>query len=375
LKAYLPPLALDSNAERIHSRYQQRRHVFHRHRVYLGYSTMAVLTVSRDGRAANPYHNMDFWCNKGRSVYRPHWTFEELRRWKGFSYRRPYLVEAFTEEPGGRVSVRTRSLGTGRQEIFVARRLILAAGALGTARIALRALQQYDVPIPITCNPHSYVPCIHYRGLGKVSKARRHSLAQLTIIHDPTGDQEHLVQAQLYSYRSLLLFRLLGESPLPYREGVRVMRALSPRLVLCVIQHEDDQSPDKYCVLRRKPNGEGDFLEIVYHPSADETQRRQMHEKVIVRHLRKLGCWPIKVIHAGHGSSVHYASQFPTSPEDKPLTTEPSGRLRGTRSIYIADGAALAYLPAKGLTLTLMANAARVASHVLSSLYTPDRCP
>ena len=57
--------------------------------------------------------------------------------------------------------------------------------------------------------------------------------------------------------------------------------------------------------------------------------------------------------------------------DDRPLTTEPSGRLRGTHGVFVADGAALAYLPAKGLTLTLMANANRIGHRVLEDLHRP----
>ena len=76
----------------------------------------------------------------------------------------------------------------------------------------------------------------------------------------------------------------------------------------------------------------------------------------------------LRPVHPQHGSSVHYASTLPFSTADKPLTTEPSGRLRGTRIVYIADGAAFRYLPAKGLTSTLMANANRVGQQVARSM-------
>ncbi len=69
-----------------------------------------------------------------------------------------------------------------------------------------------------------------------------------------------------------------------------------------------------------------------------------------------------------HGSSVHYATTLPFDTADKLLTTEPSGRLRGTKAVYIADGAAFAYLPAKGLTGTLMANANRVGQQVARTM-------
>jgi hypothetical protein len=192
-------------------------------------------------------------------------------------------------------------------------------------------------------------------------------MAQLTMVFDPTGTKDRLSQAQVFSYGSLMLFRLLKESSLPYREALRIMRSLAPHLLIWVIQHQDEPHAAKYCVLRRAPDG-SDVLEIAYTASDEEKRRRTTHERQILGAIRALGCWPLKVVHAPHGSSVHYASQLPMTRDNRPLTTEPSGRLRGTRSVFVVDGAALAYLPAKGLTFTLMANANRVATAVARGL-------
>jgi hypothetical protein len=310
---------------------------------------------------------MDFWSNPGNSIYWPVSTLRELEEFPNFSYRRSYFVEEFQEDKGT-INVFAKSLETGEKDIFAARRLILAAGALGTGKIALRSLGQYDVRVPLTCNMHFYVPCLHYFSLGKSPKDRCHSLAQLTMIYDPTGDRQHLVQAQLYSYRSLLIFKLLKESPLPYRESLRVMRSFSNSMVVFVVQFEDYQSPTKHCTLRRGRDQNHDYLQIAYEPA--ETTRRDTKQvvKVLKRFMRNLGCLPLRTVEPGHGSSVHYASLLPFSIEEKPLTTEPSGHLRGTHGVYVADGAAFSYLPAKGVTLTLMANANRIGQSVVHDL-------
>jgi hypothetical protein len=44
------------------------------------------------------------------------------------------------------------------------------------------------------------------------------------------------------------------------------------------------------------------------------------------------------------------------------MQTSGDGLLAGTRAVHIADGSLLKSLPAKGLTLTLMANAHRIGS-------------
>jgi len=368
VKGLQPPLDVDDCAARVLHSYRGRREGFQRAGIGVGQPFMAVLTEPLDGRRAHAYHAMEFWSDAGGSVYRPCLTLRRLDGRPSFSYQRPYLVRRFREEPDGVVSVYARALDTDREVTFQARVLVLAAGAFGTTRIVLRSLGLYDLKVPFACNAHTYVPCICYRMIGAPVSERAHGLAQLTMIYDPTGDQQHLVQGQMYSYRSLLLFRLLKESRFPVRESIRFVRGLASSLVIWVIQHEDTSSSDQFCRLCRSDDSDADYLEISYVPREEAERRRRMNERLMIRYIRRLGCWPLSIVRPPHGSSVHYGGHLPTNSAEKPLTTEPSGRLRGTRSVYIVDGAALSYLPAKGPTFTLMANANRVGEHVLRCL-------
>lgn len=365
LAALQPPLELDHNATRILQRHTRVRARLQQQRTAVGHTILAALSLPLGERGANPYRDMDFWTNPAASVYRPSLTVDELRRHANFHYHHPFLVEEFAEPSSGGVTVQARHLSNDQRIVFTACQLILAAGALGTTRIVLRSLRQYDVPVPFTCNPHTYIPSLHWASLGHPPSNHCTSLAQLTVIHDPTGDREHLVQSQLYSYRSLLLFRLLKESPLAYREGLRVMRALHSAFVIWVVQHEDVPTPAKTCVLRRGEPGGADALEVNYSLTTAEEKVCEDNETALARAFRRLGCWPLKRVHPEHGSSIHYGGQLPFSVEEKPLTTDPvTGRLRGTGAVFIGDGTAFRYLPAKGLTLTLMANANRIGLHV-----------
>jgi hypothetical protein len=84
-------------------------------------------------------------------------------------------------------------------------------------------------------------------------------------------------------------------------------------------------------------------------------------EKAVRAAFMKIGCYPLRRIQPGHGGSIHYAGSLPFSADEMPGSTHPSGRLHGTRSVFVADGSGFTYLPAKGITLTLMANAHRTA--------------
>jgi hypothetical protein len=265
-------------------------------------------------------------------------------------------------------------VASGRLETFKARRLAIAAGTMGTARIVLRSLGRYDTPISLVSNPYTYVPCVNFRMLGKVGIDSRHSLTQVGIVYDPTSGgrpsagQEPLVHAQMYSYRSLLLFKLAKESFLPVRDSIRVMRELLNSFVIIGIHHEDRPTRGKYCVLRHAPGGAHEPLEVHYELEPEAVKRRKSSEKELLRAIRKLGCWPIKRIDPGNGASIHYGGTVPMSLEERELTVTPSCLLRGTRSVYLADGSVFPYLPAKALTLSLMANADRVGRLVAAEI-------
>ena len=61
------------------------------------------------------------------------------------------------------------------------------------------------------------------------------------------------------------------------------------------------------------------------------------------------------------GASVHYAGTLPMSRTPAPWTTTPECRSREHENLWLADGSTYPFLPAKNVTLTLMANAVRVA--------------
>ena len=360
--AMMPPLAIDSNAERVRARYAARRRRFNAGGFYLGQTRLAVCTAPHRGRGPHGYQDMDFWADFDRSVYRPRWTLEELNGRPNFDYVGRSFVYSFREGDGG-VEVRASHADTGAERTFRARALVLAAGTLSTTRIVLRSLGRYDVRVPLLCNPYTYVPVVNLPSLGRAARDARYSLAQLTAIYAPPGGGD-LVQTQFYSYRSLLAFKLMKEVPLGGRLALAALRVLMNAFGILGINHADRPGPNKTCALRRGESGGPDVLHIHYAPSEEEGRAQARHEKAVLGFFRRLGCWPLKRIAPGNGSSIHYAGSLPVSTAERELTCDPDCRLRGTRSVYLADGSVFPFLPAKGLTLSIMANADRVAGVV-----------
>jgi GMC oxidoreductase len=71
---------------------------------------------------------------------------------------------------------------------------------------------------------------------------------------------------------------------------------------------------------------------------------------------------------AAPGSDAHYAATLPMRAEPGPLQTSRFGALTGTPDLYVVDGSVLSSLPTKSHTLTIMANAERIGSHVARTL-------
>lgn len=363
LGALQPPVDVDHNGATILRRYDRARQSANRQALYLGRPRLAMLTQPLPGRAANKLWDNEFWSDTGRSVYRPRWTVDELRPSSRFELVARKLVVAFTERDG-MVEVTARDVDTGKLETHRARTLVLGAGTLGTTRIVLRSIAPRGRRVPIVCNPHTYMPMLNVNQLGKPVSEARHSLSQVCLVHAPNGPERPFTVAHLYSYRSLLMFRLMKDAPLPHREGLEILRHLSPSLAVMVLQHADAPTTTKYCELSGPATGDErtERFTVEYAPTASEQSTNAAAESAIARALLRVRCIKLRAMQGGHAASTHFAGTLPMSDRDEPLTTDRDGKLRGTRAVYVVDGSVFPKLPSKGLTFTMMANANRIAS-------------
>src|SRR5207249_3115029 len=80
-------------------------------------------------------------------------------------------------------------------------------------RIVLASLGAYDRPVPILCNAYAYVPTLNLGMLRRPARDRRSSLAQLTAVLRVPGSPGRIVQAQLFSYLSLLTLQQTQAAP------------------------------------------------------------------------------------------------------------------------------------------------------------------
>jgi len=201
---------------------------------------------------------------------------------------------------------------------------------------------------------------------GKAAEKQKLGFAQLSFFQDKTLDDKDISIASTYSYQSLMLFRIILQLPFNFVDARLIMRYLMSGLVILGVHHPDSISPSKNLrLVEDATSPTGDVLAIEYELDSSTKKRNNKREKEFVGIMRKMNIFAIKRINPGYGSSIHYAGTLPFKDKAKGLSLDPSGRLHGTKSVFVADSSGFKYLPARGLTFSLMANAHLVAKRAL----------
>jgi hypothetical protein len=367
LETYQPSANMDRAHSLIMQRYLKNEVRFINKGVRIGRTPLALLTKDVGTRKAYQYHDMDYYSNSNLSAWRPYITVDELRKNPKFEYINSQLVLSFSEHDD-EVIISSININSKEKTTFKCRKLILASGAIGTARLSLRSLSGSETRLPILCNPHTYIPCIQMFNIGKGIEPNKLGLGQLSYFIDPEGNDSGISVATSYSYQSLMLFRIINQIPLGYASARIIMRYLMSGLVIMIVQHPDKLSSAKY--IRLKPDSSeitNDKLVASFSLNDVERSKWSKREKMYTSIMRRLGTYPIKRVKTEYGSSIHYAGTLPFSKAENKFSLSDSGRIHGTRHIYVADSSGFKYLPAKGLTFSLMANARITALNAIKS--------
>ncbi len=362
-----PPALLDHHGEALLRASERKKSVMDRLGIEVSRPHAAMLTQDKNGRKAASYTDMDYWVDPGQSVYRPQQTIDELEQKDNFRYMGGMVVDRVTEQ-GGQVQVFTHSIhDREKRQTFSASRTIMAAGAVGSARLLLRSLGIFDRPTSFAGKPHTFVVCLHPRMAGKRGMDRRSSLCQLFIIDHLRQSGIERSCAQMYSYRSLQLFRQLGSVPLP--EALSLLALMTPMLVIADVRFPGLTGSQKTLTLIKTADG-NDRVSVSMAVNDDEYEMRRVTLKHMCKALRALGLLPVRMIPLPE-AATHYAGTIPTLSEatdTAPLSVDKNGRLHQGNNIYVADAAVFRCLTPKPHTLTIMANANRIGSFVAATM-------
>lgn len=354
-----PPLPLDRIAGRLMHVYSNNKLRYNKNGITCGRPRLAVLTEDFEERKAQKkYDNLHFFEPNLSHVYTPRYTLEKLKKSRLFTYQPGIIVYEFHESDDDNVTVIGRDIETNQKCEYSAKKLVLAAGAVNSARIVLQSYHDYEARQPILDNPIVQVPIIDILSLGKVTDPLSHGFAQMSILLNNKSTNT-LVQGGCYTFSSILNSEVLFDFPLPFNRALMAGKLILPAFMIATFFHEDLPSRENF--LQLKPDGK---ISIRWGKTSPSTKEEENFISVIRRHGFLSGTGLIKRPEPGNG--IHYAGTIPyeKSPagEIAKYRTAFDGRLLGTRNVYIADSASFPSLVAKHYSYTVMANSMRIAS-------------
>lgn len=356
----LPPLS--EGPERILRGYERHRLQVRRQGVLLGKARLAF--KGRDCVSCG-------LCMTGcpySFVYSASQTFDDLVRRRRIDYIGGLVALRLGEEDG-RPFVAARSLASGDEETFSADKVFVACGALGTTRLVAQSQGLWSRRIHMKESAQFLMPLLALRGIKDLSQEGTFTLNQFNIVMPFDESGHDIVQIHGYPFIAGM------EDALPAFLADYALRGLSAmllrRLTVGLGYLPSWWSPG-FDVTVERPSSDGELSGMALFPSTDDGGLARRKLRAVTRKLvmvaPSLGLVPVvsQIALSAPGKSYHFGGSFPHS--RAPVQSEQTdllGRLHPWRNIHLADASVFPTVPATTFTLSIMANAHRIARSVL----------
>ncbi len=295
-------------------------------------------------------------------IYSSGQTVSDLIQSGRVTYFQDHLVEKF-EQTGTEVLVTGKSLVTNESFSKRAVRVFVAAGVLPTAKIVLNSIAAFDTSITLVDSQSFIYPLLRFDNTHGVETEKMHTSSQVFLEIDDHHVSDHLVHLQIYGYSSFLhhelKLTLLGW-PLRFSQFRR--QFLGRLLVAQGFIHSKEsgsveltlkQSDDKSVYLDARVIKSGRALATTL-----KVGWKLMRQAL---NLRAIPLLP-GLKFPNPGSGYHSGGTFPMREKPQSLETDILGRLPSMDRVHLVDASVLPSIPATSITLSIMANAHRIAS-------------
>jgi choline dehydrogenase-like flavoprotein len=360
-------LALSTQAQTVLDRAAQHEAELERDGIHVGRARLAIAQPTPSGQSCVYCGMCLYGCPYGL-IYSTQSTLRtRLMPHEAFTYVPGVVVRKCSERGRGRVVIDAVTRDTGEPRSFEASRVYLAAGALGSTAILLESVPDPS-PVVLRQSDHFLVPMLLRHFKGRVADERLHTLSQLFIEIQDRSVSPHGVHMQLYTYSDFFP-RMAKETLGPFYPVVApiVDRVLSRVVVLKGYLHSDESSA-MVATLDRRAGVAALRLAAVHTPRSRQVVRAAVSR--VSRNGRKIGVSPIRIAaRIGRpGSGVHVGGSFPMRRSPVDFESDTLGRPIWFERVHVVDSTVFPALPAAPPTLTVMANAFRIASEVVQHL-------
>ncbi|MHB1905303.1 MAG: 4Fe-4S ferredoxin [Acidimicrobiales bacterium] len=353
----LPPLA--GNVQRVLERYERRRLAVRSAGVLVGRARLAMrasscvscglcMTGCPYGLIYSAAQTIDALADAGRIRYRPG------------------VVALGVGERDDHPHVVVRPREGGPREVVEADVVLLAAGAIGTTRLVAGSLGQWGRPVPMVESAQFVVPLASVRATHAAREEGTFTLNQFNILL-PFDEAGHdLVQIHGYPYSRALDTALPG--PLRHGPLAPLGEALLRRVTVGLGYLPSWWSPGFEVTVTPGPTGDSlARVSLSPTPGREALARRRLREIALrlTRVGRHLGIWPIvpMMTLSAATRSYHFGGSFAHRHDPRPgIDSDVLGRVAPWKHVHLVDASVFPTVSATTFTLTIMANAHRIAS-------------
>jgi choline dehydrogenase-like flavoprotein len=322
-----------------------------------GASRLAVVASAGHPQACRYSGMCLYGCPYG-SIYNASQTLDKLVRADSLDYRGGIYVDRLTEGHDS-VAIDFHQRGRpGERGRLTASRVFVACGSVSSTRLILDSMGHARFSRRLQDSQYFIAPMLTARAAPVSVATQGNTLAQVFVELEDARISRHTMHLQLYGYNDLMLSALAQRLPLGRWRLERILRPALGRLVVIQGYLHSRESPGlmMHC--------EGERIRIVGENGTAITAR----VRALVRHLaangRPLGMLPIPgLVQIGRpGKSNHVGGSLPMRREPGKLETDTLGRPTGYNRVHVVDASVLPSVPATTVTISVMANAHRIAT-------------
>lgn len=343
----MPPSPLVPSARHILQNYKTAKEKNRKFNLLLGRARLAIHTVDRGEQSAYPFGETEFFISNQGGLYTAGRTLDQLRSSSDITYMGGHELCAFEEKDDCvELTVLDRSSGTKRT--VRTRHLLLGCGTLQTARLVLLNKKGSNRSLPFMDHPPTLLPLFIPAMFGHRLPANSFPV-QLAATLDGV---ENCDMISLYYPGAMLRSDLIPDIPLPARSSIRLMNWLLSGMLVAQIWETSRPSTNRLSL------DENSDIVIDY---PDRPPYGRLGK--VISAFRALGAYSHRSLATMSlpGWGFHYAGCLPMRQAPSEFETHVDGRLWDSRRVRVIDGSVLPSLPGKNHSLTMMANAARIA--------------
>jgi choline dehydrogenase-like flavoprotein len=347
------PLRRVPQAEAILHGLRRHRNALAERGFAFGSSRLAVHADSEDDRRCR-YSGLCMYGCPYRSIYSAGETLDELVQAGTVRYHPGVYVDR-VEEEHDRVRILVHGRGhSGERGEMEGERVFIACGAIASTRLMLDSLA-HGGSCRLADSSYFLIPMLTARSSPVAAAHQGNTLAQVFLELADETVSPHTVHLQIYTYNDLMLGAVASRLPIAADTLERALRPLLGRLIVAQGYVHSAESAG----LRLTTDSGGVRLAGEVRQSAVGRVARRLAGA-----CRQLGMAPLPgLLQAGApGKGNHVGGSLPMSRHPDELQTDVLGRPRGWSRVHVVDASVLPSIPATTITLSVMANAHRIAT-------------